>query len=68
MLSQIFTQSLCDRLNNHLLKFAKGDRYLAQQQIFSNALMCFGGRSAIISRNLATKLTIFACLISNRNK
>ncbi|MEH2439157.1 hypothetical protein [Nostoc sp.] len=34
-----------DRLNDHLLKFALGDRYLTQPQIFSNDLMCFKGRS-----------------------
>ncbi|WP_373529449.1 hypothetical protein [Nostoc sp.] len=34
-----------DRFNNHLLKFVSGDRYLTQQQIFSNDLMCFKRRS-----------------------
>ena len=38
---------LGDRLNIHLLKFARGDRYLTQQQISSNDLMCFRRRSML---------------------
>ncbi|WP_143289407.1 hypothetical protein [Brunnivagina elsteri] len=44
-LPQLLLQGQCDRINNHLFKFVRGDRNSTQQQIFSNDLMCFRGRS-----------------------
>ncbi|MCY7333861.1 MAG: hypothetical protein LH649_14680 [Pseudanabaena sp. CAN_BIN31] len=55
MLPQIFVGSQCDRLNNHLLKFVSGDRYLTQPQIFSNDLICFRGRSQCCTEYLGDR-------------